>query len=201
MLKCKICESENMVIDPQCIMVCVDCGSIQDAILVAGTYKEEHQIRKYYYYNRLGHFREYLNHLQANEKTQIDNETIEELKQKFSQPISLRKLRKFVPKKYHRSLNKIIFLVWKVEPITISVKDCQEFEGRFKKVLTAASDFQLKHFIQLNYILYQLCILTNKTQYLQKIPLMKNSNTIIKYNSFWKRICEANNWAYVRYPF
>ena len=158
MQKCKVCDSTEVYLDEFDIYVCQNCGSIQDMILVENkssrdiSHHHEKQI-----YTRMSHFREFLNHIQGLENTKIDNEIIDQLRNKLkNNEFSKKIIRQNIPNRYKRNIVKIMFLAFDIEPIRIHNKDRTKFEAMFKQIEICSRDFKMKHFIDLKYIFYQL---------------------------------------------
>ena len=106
--RCCDCNSDNIICDGG-IFICTDCGSVQHECQYVSTYKEacSRIYTKYQYYKRSTHFREFLIHLSANERTEIDNSVIKKLQEKYRKPPTKRELLRVIPKKYSQNVNKI----------------------------------------------------------------------------------------------
>lgn len=196
-MRCCSCKSENIIIDG--CYVCTDCGTVQPEEIYVHTYDEEMNIRKKPTYKRTSHFSEHLNHLMALELTNIDDITVDMLKKHFKEIPTKTQLRKVIPKKYIRNVPLIMKLCWNIPPIAIQLSDESMFKQMFFRIVNASVEYNLKHFIHLDYILHQLCVLKGRSQYLDKIARIKNCKTIEKYNHYWKKICEKLKWKYMPY--
>lgn len=197
--KCIECKKSSLIND-QGQLVCTNCGTLQEAILVVEVDKTELGHNSQSVYLRKNHFSDFLRRIQGEQKTVIPNDLITELKQKFTTEPSQRQLRKVLPKCYNRSIHLIYNLCWNKELPHFNSQDIERFQRMFNKVSEVSKQlYNLKHFFHIHYLLYQFCILLKTNQYIKFIDKVKNIKTINRYNTMWKKICEKLDWHYNPY--
>ena len=215
-MKCEYCKVE-MLIDHTKNWCCPDCGntiqnlSEMEVNKSQSAYSFQYDQTRYSVYQRINHFKEWLNQVQGKENTEIPTYVIEAVQQELKkmmftnlEELSHSMVRKVLKKlnlaKYYENIFYIIHKINGLPPPTIGHETEQELIRLFKQI---EEPFQLyksderKNILRYGYILYKLCELLELDELLPCFKLLKNRDKLIRQDVVWKMICHHNRWEYI----
>ena len=217
---CSNCKSVDFLIDyRQSCEICSNCGKTEELLILPSLtnsiYSEENKQTNYFEYKRKNHFIECLNQLQAKENTKIPDKIIQDLtiefkKYNISDPKLLTPklvkcyLKKLNYSKYYEHIPVIIneFCGIAAPKMTVELEDELKLlfdiiQEPFKKYSEIVNP-KRKNFLNYNYILYKMCELLGKTNFLPYFPLLKSREKLYEHDLIWKGICNDLKWTF--YP-
>lgn len=209
---CQSCRKGEMIpIEDEGVLLCNNC-CVNIPYLVENektSYKEPPKEACFYAYQRINHFKEILAQFQAKETTQIPDHVIDEIKMQIKkQRLNLSDLTYHVTKEILKNLefNKyyehIAFIKNKLgikPPIfTPELEEtlCNLFIEIQPTYAQVCPDCRI-NFLHYYYVLYQFCVLLDKTQYLDEIPLLKDREKLIEQDEIWKKMCIELDWEFI----
>lgn len=161
-------------------------------------------------YIRLNHFKEILSQFQAKETTQIPPEVIEAIRARIKKEritdmskLNYEKMRDILRKlelnKYFEHIQYINSL-FGVRPPVMSETLIETLCVLFIEIQPKFSIFcpaNRTNFLAYGYILHQLCVLLDQTQYLPYITTLKDIEKQRQNDLIWKNICESLEWEFI----
>jgi len=161
-------------------------------------------------YIRLNHFKEILSQFQAKETTQIPKEVFDAIRNRLKKEritdyskLNYEKMREILRK---LGLNKYFEHIQYINS-TFGVKPPVMSESLIDTLCVLFIEIQPKfslycpsnrtNFLAYGYILYQLCVLLDQTQYLPYISTLKDIEKQRQNDLIWKQICESLDWEFI----
>jgi len=216
---CKLCDSREFENDyKENTKICVKCGFISGT----STYNDISNLnyaesfiventQQPFYYQRLNHFKEWLNQLQGREVTVIPDTVIElvllEIKKERITDINCItsiKIKSYLKKlklnKYYEHIPNLINRITKKPPLEISSEFYNVLIDLFNKIQEPFKNHcpkSRKNFLSYSYTLHKFCQLLGKTDYLIYFPLLKSREKLFEQEKIWKGICSDLNWKFV----
>ena len=213
--KCSKCNSEDFITDyRQCLEICNNCGKSEYLLILpsnpSNIYTEDTKQVNYFEYKRKNHFIECLNQLQAKENTKIPDKIINDLTNEFKK-YNITDPNLLTPKLVKQYLKKLNYSKY-YEHIPVIINEfcgikapkmTSEFEEQLKILFDNIQEPFKKHseivnpkrknFLNYNYILYKMCELLGKTNFLHCFPLLKSREKLYEHDLIWKGICSDLN--------
>jgi len=211
---CCKCEGELIPIDYEGVLVCNKC-STQTSYLVEHekpSYKEPPKEICFYAYKRINHFREILAQFQAKESTLIDENIIENIKKQIKKErITLDQLTNDKTKQilknlgYNKYYEHIPFIKDKlgIKPPTMNIELETTLCNLFLEIQKPYAKYcpnQRVNFLNYYYVLFKLCELLGKDQYLKHFYMLKDPIKRMEQDEIWKKICAELNWEFIPTP-
>ena len=208
---CTFCGGELVPIDYEGILVCKKCSKFVPYLIEheKPSYKEPPKEVCFYAYKRINHFREILAQFQAKETTQIPPQVIIDKKSQIKKErITINQLTnkkaKDILKKlgYNKYYEHIPFIKDKLgirPPImspNLEDKLCNLFMEIQRPYAKHCPDGRV-HFLNYYYVLYKMCELLDKTEFLPFFPMLKDPVKRIEQDEIWKKICAELEWQFI----
>jgi len=216
--KCTNCNSSCFIYDQKTAdQICINCGiainiltNDEDQI----SYSDNIEPVNVFNYKRNNHFQECLNQLQAKENTTIPSKIIEDLTKEFKKynitdpklftPVLVKSyLKKLKYNKYYEHIPTIIneFCGLRAPKLTPELEEqlkimFDEIQAPFEKHSKIICPDR-KNFLNYNYILYKMCELLNKDEFLNCFPLLKNREILYQHDLIWRGICTDCKWEFI----
>ena len=215
---CKNCDSTDIEYDPKNgIIVCKVCSVCEDyfennynSINFSDTSHIE-TISQPFTYQRINHFKEWLNQLQGKEVTVIPDSVIDlvliEMKKeritniddittdrikKYLKKLKLNKYYEHIPNLIHKITNKPpLVITAEFEKVLLNLFD--KIQEPFKKHCPPTR----KNFLSYSYTIHKFCQLLDKKEYLIYFPLLKSREKLFEQEKIWKNICIELNWKFI----
>jgi hypothetical protein len=211
---CEHCGNEMIMCLNEANLTCSKCG-YQDFILVDSdkpSYKDPPREVCYYAYKKINHFNEWLAQFQAKESTEIPAEIYDAIllqlkKERITnmstlKPTKLREiLRKMKASKYYEHIPHIINRLNGQNAPFMSREDEEKLRHMFREIQPSFKKHRpqgRRNFLSYGYILYKFCELLEMDEYLTCFPLLKNRDKLYLQDRTWQKICEDQNWEYIR---
>ncbi len=211
---CYYCNSGEFVHqEDEGILICNNtrCGKFVTHIVDSAKFfnKEPPNEISYTAYIRLNHFKEILSQFQAKETTQIPPEVIEMIRARIKKEriTNLSKLnyetmrdilRKLGLNKYFEHIQ-YINSIFGVKPPVMSESLIETLCVLFIEIQPKFSIYcpsNRTNFLAYGYILHQLCVLLDQTQYLPYITTLKDIDKQRQNDAIWYLICKSLDWQY-----
>ena len=209
---CDKCKLPMVTLLQEGIMVCSECGH-QELMLVEQNKPIHRQPTKetsHYSYKRINHFNEWLSQCQGQESTEISDEIFERIlaevkKEKLDMTrLKFSKMREILKKlQLTRYYEHIVYIVYRINGIP-APKFSQELEEKLRSMFKEIQAPFLKHcplhrknFLSYAYVLYKLCQLLEKDEYLKYFHLLKSREKLHQQDQVWKKICEELGWQFI----
>ena len=216
--KCLNCDSTMFENDHrESTTICIKCGictELKDTSSSNINFSELTTIEytnQPFCYQRLNHFKEWLNQLQGREVTVIPDTVIDLILLEFKKQriyniddINSIQIKSFLKKlklsKYYEHVPNIITRITNKPPLRI--------DDNFEKILLNLFDKiqapfkkhcpkDRKNFLSYSYTLYKFCQILDKNEYLIFFPLLKSREKLFEQEKIWKKICEELNWRFI----
>lgn len=214
--QCPTCPTSNIFhFNDTSELVCDRCGAVI-AVLISEklTYKEEHETSgkiTNYSYKRDNHFNEWLSQFQAQERTTIPVEVIEQLRSELKKmkiktltEITYAKVRGLLKKlklnKYYEHVPYIANILSGIQSPKMSQILEERLRMMFKDIQKPFDDncpADRKNFLSYSYVLYKFCELLSEDTYLKYFPLLKSKEKLHQQDLIWKKICHDLHWEYI----
>ena len=208
---CTKCGGEIIPIESEGICVCKIC-SIQIPFIIENekpSYKEPPKEVCFYAYKRINHFREILAQFQAKETTQIPKDVLENIKSQIKKErMNIKNMTnikaKDILKKlgYNKYYEHIPFIKDKlgIRPPVMT----QELEEKLCNLFMDIQKPYAQHcpndrvnFLNYYYVLYKMCELLEKKEFLPYFPMLKDPVKRIEQDEIWKKICNELHWEFI----
>ena len=203
---CNECNIEKILDYSISAYLCSCCGDVEDIIL-----DEDRQIKDYSPYQRINHFREWLNQFQAKQSPEIPDivfkDIIYELNKNrildYSQ-INKKKMKQILKKLshnlYYEHVHYIMNKLSNLPPPKITRDMEKIFIKMFKKIEIPWEKFKQngrKNFLSYSYVLYKFCELLELDHLLECFSLHKAPEKLMENDEIWKKICNYLHWEYI----
>lgn len=212
-LTCKNCGVEKVTNTRESYASCKLCGEVsryQDTQNNKGEYSEEVEVISPFAYQRINHFKEWLNTL-TGERSEVSDEVLDRLREEMRKEkiessdevteelikLWLKKLK--LPKLYEKT-PAIRFKLCGVPPPKISreLKDklivmFQMIQAPFEKY--APED--RANFLSYSYTLHKMCQLLRQEHLLDRLTLLKSREKLYYQDTIWKDICKEMDWVFI----
>jgi ssDNA-binding Zn-finger/Zn-ribbon topoisomerase 1 len=203
---CNECNFEKILDYSVSAYLCPCCGDVEDIIL-----DEDRQIKDYSPYQRINHFREWLNQFQAKQSPEIPDivfqDIINELNKNRIVDLSQinKKKMKLILKKlghngYYEHVHYIMNKLSNLPPPKITRDMEKIFIKMFKKIEVPWEKFKQpgrKNFLSYSYVLYKFCELLELDHLLECFSLHKAPEKLMENDEIWKKICNYLHWEYI----
>jgi predicted RNA-binding Zn-ribbon protein involved in translation (DUF1610 family) len=203
---CLDCNIEKILDYSISAYLCPFCGETEDIII-----DEDSQIKDYSPYQRINHFREWLNQFQAKQSPDIPDtvfkDIIDELNKNRITDFSLidKKKMKSILKKlghnmYYEHVHYIMNKLSNLPPPKITRDMEKIFIKMFKKIEVPWEKFKQpgrKNFLSYSYVLYKFCELLELDHLLDCFSLHKAHEKLMENDEIWKKICNYLQWEYI----
>jgi hypothetical protein len=215
---CKLCKSDRFICDVKNgNEVCINCG-FSSILLVAEdpsqTFNENIEHVNVFNYKRHNHFQECLNQLQAKENTTIPTRIIKDLTEEFKKynitdraiitPVLVKSyLKKLRYNKYYEHIPTIINEICGIDAPKMDPQLEEQLKIMFDEIQIPFEKYSKlispdrKNFLNYNYILYKMCELLNRDEFLLSFPLLKSREKLYEHDLIWKGICTDLRWEYI----
>ena len=207
----KVCNGELIAVEQEGVKICNKCGKRNQFLLTNDkpSYKEPPKEVCFYAYKRINHFREILAQFQAKETTQIPENVLKDIKLQIKKErITIKDITnvkaKDILKKlgYNKYYEHIPFIKEKlgIKPPTMT----QELEDKLCSLFMDIQRPYAKHcpesrvnFLNYYYVLYKMCELLEKHEFLPYFPMLKDKVKRIEQDEIWKKICNELGWQFI----
>jgi hypothetical protein len=212
---CCYCQTGEFIYqEDEGILICnnSNCGKFITHIVDSSkpSNKEPPNEISYTAYIRLNHFKEILSQFQAKETTQIPSEVIDAIRARIKKEriTDLKKLnyekmrdilRKLGLNKYFEHIQ-YINSIFGVKPPVMSEALIETLCVLFIEIQPKFSIYcpsNRTNFLAYGYILHQLCVLLDQTQYLPYITTLKDMEKQRQNDHIWKNICDSLQWEFI----
>jgi hypothetical protein len=212
---CQICNSGELIPqDEEGILICNNdkCGKFITYIVdnAKPTNKEPPNEVSYTAYIRLNHFKEILSQFQAKETTQIPEEVIKNIKLRIKRErihdlslLNYDKMREILRKLGYNKYFEHIQYINSLFGIKPPIMDDQLHETLCVLFISIQQPYALycpngrTNFFNYAYILHQLLVLLDQTQYIPYISLLKDDTKQREQDAIWKNVCAFLDWEFI----
>ena len=211
---CQTCNIEKNIISSEGIIVCSQCGSVEQIIIDSEkpSYKDPPHEVSYFAYKRINHFSEWLSQFQAKESTDIPQEVYDKIllemkKERIQNTESLthHKIREYLKKlklnKYYEHVPHILNKLNGISPPTISREIEERLRIMFKEIQAPFMEVcpkNRKNFLSYSYVLHKFVELLGLNEYKKCFPLLKSREKLHQQDMIWKEICNRLNWPFFK---
>lgn len=209
---CNLCGGDFYIVSSKSIMCCSNCGysvSFLDATTSSMSFKEEVEFTSYSY-QRINHFNEWLQHVQARENYEVPNEIVQSVMQNLyenrvqSSNVTHQEVRKALKRlKLRKAYEYVVQITSKVTG-NLPLRLPPDMEERCRLMFLAVqSPFEKhcpperKNFLSYSYIMYKFFELMGYTQLLDSFSLLKGKDKLAKQDSIWQKICRELSWEFI----
>jgi predicted RNA-binding Zn-ribbon protein involved in translation (DUF1610 family) len=203
---CLECNIEKILDYSISAYLCPCCGDIEEIII-----DEDRQIKDYSPYQRINHFREWLNQFQAKQSPEIGDDVYKNIINEFNKNRIIdftqvdKKKMKLILKKlgyniYYEHIHYIMNKLSNLPPPKITRDMEKIFIKMFKKIEEPWEKFKQpnrKNFLSYSYVLYKICELLELDHLLECFSLHKAPDKLMENDEIWKKICNYLNWEYI----
>jgi|TARA_B110000093_G_C12938125_1_gene396753 hypothetical protein len=210
---CLICNQGELIpLEEEGVLICnnVVCGKFIVNIIdnQKPLNKEMPNEVSYTAYIRLNHFKEILSQFQAKETTKIPDELFDAVRnrivkeRKQLKEVNYAEMRSILSTLGYNKYFEHIQYINSILGIKPPVMDEELHETLCVLFIEIQQPWALfcptnrTNFFNYTYILCQLCVLLNQTQYLPYIPMMKDRIKQLEQDMIWKDVCTYLDWEY-----
>ena len=212
---CELCHKGELIPqDEEGILICNNksCGKFITYIVDSSkpTNKEPPNEVSYTAYIRLNHFKEILSQFQAKETTQIPEEVINNIKARIKREritdlskLNYDKMREILRKLGYNKYFEHIQYINSLFGIKPPIMDDQLHETLCVLFISIQQPYALycpagrTNFFNYAYILHQLLVLLDQTQYIPYISLLKDDTKQREQDAIWKDVCNFLDWQFI----
>tara|TARA_B100001059_G_scaffold227715_1_gene257899 strand:+ start:1090 stop:2220 length:1131 start_codon:yes stop_codon:yes gene_type:complete len=210
---CLLCNQGELVpLEEEGVLICnnVKCGKFMIHIVdnQKPLNKEMPNEVSYTAYIRLNHFKEILSQFQAKETTRIPEDVLIAVKNR------IKKERKNISEMNYTEMRNILSILGynkyfehiqyinSILGIKPPIMDEELIETLCVLFIEIQQPWAIycpinrTNFFNYTYILCQLCVLLDQTQYLPFIPMMKDRIKQLEQDMIWKKVCDHLDWEY-----
>lgn len=210
---CLLCKQGELIpLEEEGVLICnnVKCGKFMIHIVEnqKPLNKEMPNEVSYTAYIRLNHFKEILSQFQAKETTRIPDDVLEAVKNR------IKKERKQMSEMNYTEMRNILSILGynkyfehiqyinSILGIKPPIMDEELIETLCVLFIEIQQPWAIycpmnrTNFFNYTYILCQLCVLLDQTQYLPFIPMMKDRIKQLEQDMIWKKVCDHLTWEY-----
>jgi protein-arginine kinase activator protein McsA len=215
--KCKDCGSPLEDLPDDGLIVCKNCGMINEHYLVATHKFEKNSKNPAYTYNhkccykQINHLSEILNKIQGRSVPEIPKKVFDTIKKQINNKkiklkhLSYSDLRDILKElgyqKYYDHIPYIHNVITSKTPPKIFFRHEEKIKAMFLQIQIPFHKYcpkERKNFLRYSYILYKICELLQYKQYYHLFPILKSKSKIIQHDQIWKKICHDLGWPF--YP-
>lgn len=203
---CQECNIEKILDYSLSAYLCQCCGDVEQIIL-----DEDRQIKDYSPYQRINHFREWLNQFQAKQTPEIGEDVYKNIINEFNKnritdfsKVDKKKMKTILKKLgyniYYEHIHYIMNKLSNLAPPKITRDMEKIFIKMFKKIEAPWEKFKQpgrKNFLSYSYVLYKICELLELDHLLECFTLHKAPDKLMENDEIWKKICNNLNWEYI----
>jgi len=214
---CPQCKTELIREPSKGEHVCPDCYlsyRCMDDMTLSYAESQEMTYNKKFSYERINHFKEWLQRFQAKENTAIPEEIIEKIKLEIKKErvrdlkkITKTKIRKWLKKigenKYYEHEDNIINRINGVKPLQMNSDQEERLCLMFKQIEEPFEKYKpesRKNFLSFPYTIYKFCELLEWDEYLPCFRLLKSDEKLYEQDQIWKKICNSPEIAWEYWP-
>ena len=210
---CLLCNQGELIpLEEEGVLICnnVNCGKFMIHIVEnqKPLNKEMPNEVSYTAYIRLNHFKEILSQFQAKETTRIPDDVLDAVKNR------IKKERKEMSEMNYTEMRNILSILGynkyfehiqyinSILGIRPPIMDEELIETLCVLFIEIQQPWAIycpinrTNFFNYTYILCQLCVLLDQTQYLPFIPMMKDRIKQLEQDMIWKKVCDHLDWEY-----
>ena len=210
---CLLCNQGELIpLEEEGVLICnnVNCGKFMIHIVdnQKPLNKEMPNEVSYTAYIRLNHFKEILSQFQAKETTRIPDDVLDAVKNR------IKKERKKMSEMNYTEMRNILSILGynkyfehiqyinSILGIKPPIMDEELIETLCVLFIEIQQPWAIycpinrTNFFNYTYILCQLCVLLDQTQYLPFIPMMKDRIKQLEQDMIWKKVCDHLDWEY-----
>ena len=210
---CLLCNQGELIpLEEEGVLICnnVNCGKFMIHIVEnqKPLNKEMPNEVSYTAYIRLNHFKEILSQFQAKETTRIPDDVLDAVKNR------IKKERKEMSEMNYTEMRNILSILGynkyfehiqyinSILGIKPPIMDEELIETLCVLFIEIQQPWAIycpinrTNFFNYTYILCQLCVLLDQTQYLPFIPMMKDRIKQLEQDMIWKKVCDHLDWEY-----
>jgi len=186
--------------------ICDKCNCYIDTVTDSDEYNDV--TLSSYAYKRINHFREIINQLQAKQNTIIPDIVMDKIKGEIAkQKIKVEDLRENIKRilrelKYNKMYEHVNLILSKfgIEPPLMSVRLEQTLCLMFTQIQKSYIKHRPEHrnnFLNYYYVLYKLCEILNRTEFLPYFPMLKDEVKRKGQDVIWEKMCEDNGFEFI----
>ena len=210
---CTLCDTYMIISKNNDFFVCISCGALEPLMInidsCCGSPNETYS--KSSIYQRKNHFKEWLNKIQAKERIEITDETLDKINTEIKNlnitdltTLNIDTIRKILKKlkltKYYEHAFHIIYILNGKSPISLTPNIEKDLIRYFKQIEEPFRKFKKrtrKNILRYSYILHKLCELLELDDILNNFILVKNRNKLVEQDAIWKSICRELRWEFI----
>lgn len=213
--KCQYCQYSNSTIETRESVTCCNCGAVNNVVFIDNkpSYRESQQavVITKFAYQRLNHFRDWLNLFQGKEQTEIPKKIYDKLRKEIRKyklkksDITLQKIKQFMKKlglnKYYEHIPFIINHLTGLKPPILDKSMEKQFIVMFHEMQEPFQRHKIKNrknFLSYAYVLHKLCQLLELDHLLCRFPLLKDRFKLHQQDVMWKGICKDLQWQFIK---
>ena len=211
--KCSECQTCLKIIKLDSLLICPNCGLINEIIINNDkiSFKDTNRETTYFAYKRINHFNEWLAQFQAKETTDIPKEIfdkifyeLKKLKITDYSTINYKLIRSILKKinynKYYEHIPHIINIINGHKAPLLNRRQEEQLRMMFKEIQTPfmknCPDGR-KNFLSYSYVLHKFCELIELDHLLTYFPLLKSREKLQQQDKIWEKICRDLKWQYI----
>ena len=211
--KCIECNSNLKIINLESLLICPECGLVNDIIINTDkiSFKDTNRETTYFAYKRINHFNEWLAQFQAKETTDIPNEIYENIFKELKKlkiddysVINYKLIRSILKKinynKYYEHIPHIINIINGHKAPLLTRKKEEQLRMMFKEIQTPFMKYcpeDRKNFLSYAYVLHKFCELIELDELLSYFPLLRSREKLQQQDKIWKQMCNDLKWQYI----
>ena len=209
---CNLCGGDFYIVSSKSIMCCSNCGysvSFLDATTSSMSFKEEVEFTSYSY-QRINHFNEWLQHVQARENYEVPHQIVESVMQNLYEnsihpsSVTHQEVRKALKRlKFRKAYEYVVQITSKVTG-NLPLRLPPDVEEKCRLMFLAVqSPFEKhcpperKNFLSYSYIMYKFFELMGYKELLDSFSLLKGKDKLAKQDSIWQKICRELSWEFI----
>lgn len=210
---CLLCNQGELIpLEEEGVLICnnVKCGKFMIHIVEnqKPLNKEMPNEVSYTAYIRLNHFKEILSQFQAKETTRIPDDVLDAVRNRIKKErknlseMNYTEMRNILSilgyNKYFEHIQYINSMLG-IEPPIMDEELIETLCVLFIEIQQPWAIYcpiNRTNFFNYTYILCQLCVLLDQTQYLPFIPMMKDRIKQLEQDMIWKKVCDHLDWEY-----
>ena len=210
---CLLCNQGELIpLEEEGVLICnnVKCGKFMIHIVEnqKPLNKEMPNEVSYTAYIRLNHFKEILSQFQAKETTRIPDDVLDAVRNRIKKErknlseMNYTEMRNILSilgyNKYFEHIQYINSMLG-IEPPIMDEELIETLCVLFIEIQQPWAIYcpiDRTNFFNYTYILCQLCVLLDQTQYLPFIPMMKDRIKQLEQDMIWKKVCDHLDWEY-----
>jgi hypothetical protein len=215
---CKNCRRFRVILQDDAVFVCEQCGS-ERVIPLTGeraSLKDPPNETKVFDYQRVVHFLDRLDCLQAKERSLVPDEILAAIRaeakteKRALTDLQAADVKRYLKKrgygsKYYDNIPQILLRIANRQPPQMTADMVSQMLMLFRSIQEPYELYKgsRRNFISYNYIIYKFCELLGYTQFLPYLKLHKDESKTHDDDQIWKQICEhlggeEVGWAFIK---